>query len=365
MDIDYQVTVVGAGITGASIAARLASQGLSVALLDQGSIGGLGASGISGGLVRLYDLDPLLMQLTAHALQVMQQAPFAASYSAALRRTGVLYRAGLDQQAQVRAAVERHASAQYPMLQVQGHAGFAARADRIDVYEPHACIGDVRQASASLAGVVRSAGLVLEHCRVEAIDWQADGSAQLRLGELRLRSRVVVLATGAWTRHLAPELGLECRAIPLARLHTERAWALPVIDAPSGSYAIPLAPHLVQSGGGLRARGQWPEDLPAPDARHSAEVRERVRQLAGAGQVRVLDIVPGFDSYSADGRPLLGFVDEQRGLYVACGQSGVGFKFAPALADIAARQLQGFLRDGQREPEPAWAALCARRGVQS
>lgn len=365
MNMDYQVAVIGAGIIGASIAARLLHLGLNVVLLEQGSVASLGASGYSGGLLRLYDADPLLMQLTAHSLRVMHEPPFADSYTRALRRSGVLYRAAVEQADVLDAAIEQYASADYPLHRVRGIGPWAGRADRADLYEPHACIGDVRAATVRLCQGVRRDGLLIEHCRVESIDWQADGSAQIQLGEARLHCQTVVLASGAWTRRLLPELTLESRAIPLARVQTEAAWPLPLIDAVSGSYAIPLTPHIVQSGCGLRDRALLPEQLALPDARHIEDARQRVSQLAGGGQVRVLDIVPGFDSYSADGRPLLGFVDEQRGLYVACGMSGLGFKFAPGLADLAARQIQGYLRDGQRHGEPQWAGLDARRGMPS
>ncbi|EGH49235.1 hypothetical protein PSYPI_45503, partial [Pseudomonas syringae pv. pisi str. 1704B] len=39
MLIDYEIAVIGAGITGASIAAKLCSAGVSVALIDKGAAG--------------------------------------------------------------------------------------------------------------------------------------------------------------------------------------------------------------------------------------------------------------------------------------------------------------------------------------
>ncbi len=42
MFIDYEIAVIGAGITGASIAAKLCSAGVSVALIDKGAAGSLG-----------------------------------------------------------------------------------------------------------------------------------------------------------------------------------------------------------------------------------------------------------------------------------------------------------------------------------
>lgn len=61
MLMDYDVAVIGAGIVGASIAARLSSTGLAVALIDKWCRRRWRSECASGGLVRLYDPDPLLM----------------------------------------------------------------------------------------------------------------------------------------------------------------------------------------------------------------------------------------------------------------------------------------------------------------
>ncbi|EPN65954.1 oxidoreductase, FAD-binding protein, partial [Pseudomonas syringae pv. actinidiae ICMP 19096] len=115
MFIDYEIAVVGAGITGASIAAKLCSAGVSVALIDKGAAGSLGASGYSGGLVRLYDSDPLLMELAAYSIGLIDDGIFAGTYARALTRTGVIYRAAADQLGTVCRAIEQYGNARYPM----------------------------------------------------------------------------------------------------------------------------------------------------------------------------------------------------------------------------------------------------------
>ncbi|MBA6118044.1 NAD(P)/FAD-dependent oxidoreductase [Pseudomonas putida] len=363
MSIDFQVAVIGAGITGASLAAQLASQGLDVALIDQGSPASRGASAYSGGLIRLYDRDPLLMEMTARALKAMAGPVFTSAYAGALRQSGVLYRAGLEQQLALDMAIERYASADYPMHRVQGYGPYKARADRADLFEARACTADVRQITARLCGLVRQQGLVLEHCQVQDIDWQADGSACLSLTGERLRCRLLVLACGAWTTGLLPQLDLQTRAIPLARVLTDQDWSLPVIDAPMASYAIALSGHIVQSGCEPRDRASLPEELAGPDARHMLDACQRISHLRPQAKARVLDILPGFDCYSADSRPVLGFVDDTRALYVATGMSGVGFKFAPAVAEIAAEQIGRYLSGVTSEPEPRWRGLSVRRAL--
>lgn len=367
MFIDYEIAVIGAGITGASIAAKLCSAGVSVALIDKGAAGSLGASGYSGGLVRLYDSDPLLMALAAYSIGLMDDGIFATTYATALRRTGVIYRTATDQIGTLCQAIEQYGSERYPMRLLPDHELDGRRYPhgpteaRANLFEPRACVGNVRQAAAGLCQVVREQGLLLEHREVKSIDCRAPDLACIELGDATLRCRAVVVAAGAWSQHLLPHAGLEARSIPLARVLTDGDWSMPVIDAVTQSYAIPLTRTIVQTGCGLRDSGLWPEHLAQPDARHAQDARRRITRLCGsATDARVLDVLPGFDSYSADGRPLVGFCSDQSPVYLAAGLSGLGFKFAPGIARIAFEHLRGHLA-GKDRSGPGWSGLSPQR----
>jgi glycine/D-amino acid oxidase-like deaminating enzyme len=383
MFIDYPIAVIGAGIIGASIAARLSSLGVPVVLIDRGAAGSLGASSYSGGLVRLYDSDPLLTELAAMSIGLVNQGPFADSYGPALQRTGAIYRAAPDQLQLMVSAIEQYACEGYPMRLLASHEpGYAP--GRVNLFEPHACVGNVRQAVASLAALVRRQGLMLEHCELKALDCRSRHEVLLDIGQATLRCRAVVIAAGAWSQRWLPQLGLQTRSIPLARVHTPARWTMPVIDAVTQSYCIPLTSNLVQTGCGLRDTATRPQDLPLPDARHAQDACERLERLerleqlgsaAGEhydGQVstpaaqhrkpdvcQVLDVLPGFDGYTPDGRPFLGFSSADSPVYLATGLSGLGFKLAPGLAEIAAEQLQHHLND--TEPGSGWEALSPSR----
>jgi glycine/D-amino acid oxidase-like deaminating enzyme len=367
--MDYQVAIIGAGIVGASIAARLCSAGVSVVLIDKGSSGAGGASGLSGGLVRLYDPDPLLMALAALSIGAMDQGIFASTYACALRRTGVLYRTGPEQLDNVKDAIEHYASAHYPMRLVANqelngvHFPRCADGERTHLFEAHACVGNVRLAASLLTDSVRQSGLLLEHCEVKAIDCRSRHEARIELGEATLRCRAVVVAAGAWSRRLLPTVGLHTRSIPLARVLSSSDCGLPIIDSQAQAYAIPLSRQVLQTGCGYRASGMFPEDLGAVDDRNGRDAQQRIAQLTGASHNAVLDVLPGFDSYSDDGRPLLGFCDDSSPVYLATGMSGVGFKLAPGVAQIAFEQLHRHLLE--KGADSAWSALSPRRvGVQ-
>lgn len=362
MNYDTEVIVIGGGIIGASIAAALAEHKIDVILIDQGSCGGQGASAYSGGLVRCYDPDPLLTELAAHAIVCQRTTIAGRAFARALRRTGLVYRVPEAESDRVRDIIARGRELDYPMLpitedQMRKMTSLPDATPRgLTLFEAQAGIGDVRMAIRHLVDLTRSRGLVIEHTQVTAIDNDGDNGTQVTAGKLGLRSRVCVVATGAWTHRLYPELGLQARSIPLARIMTTTDATMPVIDATVGVYAIPLSQRIVQVGSGIRHTGQIPEDLPETGAEQAEEAIARLSRLTGrAENGPAVNVLPGFDVYTSDGRPLLGFAKPDSAIYLATGTCGLGYKFVPAIADIAVRQIR---RKLEKSVAPdTWAEL--------
>lgn len=381
MHLEFDVGVIGAGIIGATVAAALCEGGLRTALIDRGSCGAAGATSYSGGLVRLYDPDPVRMALAAHSLGCMRASRHGLAFDAALRRTGTVYRAALTESQSLQAAVEQYARPDYPMLLIddrqldQINTLSSDAPGYVNLFEPRAGIGDPRQATRSMAALLAGAGptacsgLLLEHAEVTAIETGPDG-AHIHLGTSRLHCRVVVVATGAWAARLLPALALQTRSIPLARITCVEAAAaaVPVIDTVAGTYAIALGGHVIQAGSQLRHAAAFPEQLPMPGdssrapepllARQGEDAMRRLSQLQGRPvQGTVLDVLPGFDGYTADGRPLVGFLGADSPVFVATGMNGLGFKLAPGIADIALGQIRKRLLGQTLQDPQGWHAL--------
>ena len=361
MELDCDVAVVGGGVLGATIAAALVDRGLRTALVERGGCGAQGASRHSGGIVRLYDADPVLMALARHSLHCMRARPFGEEFGRSLARTGVLYRAPAAQAEAVQAAIAAAADAHHPVrIGAAPDAGAwgAPRDGRLDLWEPQGAVGDVRMAVRSMANRVQRDGLLLENVAVRAIEDDGPHGAVLLLERGRLRCRIVVVAAGPWAGRLQPGLGVQARTIPLVRLWAREPARMPVIDAVAGSYVVPLSGRLVQVGSGIRHAAAQPEDLPAPGAAQRADALHRLAQVSGLTETGpVLDVLDGCDAYSPDGRPLVGFAGAGSPVYVAAGMCGIGFKLAPGVADIAAYDIG--MRLGGTSPRMAdpWTAL--------
>lgn len=364
MKLESEVAVVGGGIVGATLAAALAERGIRTALLERGSCAAQGASQHSGGIVRLYDPDPVVMSLAHHSLRCLRSCGFGREFARSLTHTGVLYRANAAQAEAVHAALATHADVRHPILVTEGSAASHGpwdrpREGRLDLLEPQGAVSDVRKAVRCMAGrMVRHGGLLLENVRVRGIATDGRDRAVLELDRGSLQCAVVVLAAGSWAAELLPNLGLQARSIPLVRLWASAPLRMPVIDAVAGSYAVPLAGNLVQVGSGIRDVAQRPEDLAPVGEAQYADALQRLGQLSGASEAGpVLDVLDGSDAYTTDGRPLVGFTGEDQPVYAATGLCGIGFKLAPGIADIAAKDIATRLGRDSRTARDDWSAL--------
>lgn len=367
MTIGCEVCVIGGGVVGATLAASLCEHNVETVLLEAGTVAGQGASAFSGGLVRCYDPDPTIMALASHALTVQRNAHFAEVFSSAIQRTGMVYRAAPTQADQIDHALASYSNAEYALRRLS--AGevdemslyVAHRTDRVNIYEPNAGIGDVRMATRLMANLVMHQGLLLEHARVEAIDMDKQGGCRIHTSNATFSSRVVVIAAGAWSHHWCPQQ-MEVRTIPLARLYGADLPPIPVIDAPAQAYAIPSGRDVVLVGCQPRSQASHVKELSAPNQEHKQDALRRLQDITGArSETQVLDVLAGYDSYSRDGRPMLGFTSNRGACYVAAGLSGIGFKLAPALAAIASDEICRFLQCKRKAPRHLWHELSPER----
>jgi glycine/D-amino acid oxidase-like deaminating enzyme len=172
----------------------------------------------------------------------------------------------------------------------------------------------------------------------------------------------VVVCAGPGTSSLLPALGLDVPLQPfleeVVHLGLGRASDLPCLfDGPGdhgpGIYAMPTP------GVGYKVGIDWPlrELVPGdldrtPDPERTAAIVERTRGLLGSPVVDLVDEHVCCWTDSPDGW----FVVETVGaVVVACGDSGKGFKYSPAMGEILADLAEG------RPGDPDVAAMTAQR----
>ena len=355
----FEIIVVGAGAIGSSIAYHLAALGhTEVALVDRGGVAG-GPTGRSSAIIRQNYSNELTARLALESVRFFQTFAERTGDDCGYRATGCVSLAGVEEQAALATnvalqqrvgidvrvvglddvrtlapgiSVEGVAAATYeaaagyadPVLTAQGLVE-AARARGVRVRLHAAALG-VRVAGGRVTGVETSAGL--------------------------LSAAVVILASGPWTNTLLAPLGASLpirvtrHPVCIYERPDDFLGLHPVVgDFPNGVYLRAEGERLTLAG----SLDIGPDDDVDPDAFATGSSYDEAatlgelaarrypalgRATSRGGWAGVYDVTP-------DWHPVVDEMGEARGLYVAAGTSGHGFKLAPALGEHIARLLIG------------------------
>lgn len=358
--------MVGGGAWGAAAALGAARRGAQVTLLEAGVVPApLAAStDISKAIRAGYGRDALYTDLMLAALD-RWRALNAAWPRPLFHETGVLFLAG---------APGGFEDASFELLAARG-----APVTRLDPATIRAnfpqwasgryCGGYFNAAGgwaesgavvSQLVADARAAGAeVREQAPVVAIE-----AGAVRLARERLEADVIIVAAGAWTPLLLPELADRIRASAHSIFHLQpaapRRWmapAHPVFGADIGRTGWYGFPALAEGRLKIAHHGAGPRQ--SPDGRRSVpfEMQARLRSFLSDALPALAD-APLVETRAClycdtfDGDFLVDRHPDRAGVIVLAGGSGHGFKFTPLVGDWL-----GALLDGQ-DPVPrfAWRA---------
>jgi glycine/D-amino acid oxidase-like deaminating enzyme len=350
------VAVIGAGVTGASAARRLADHGLAVVVLDARTAAG-GASGRNGGfatagtelahseLVRRIGAGPAadLHAFTERALDEMLVLAVELGVPQAVRRTGGLWLADGGEQDELEESVEALTAAGVecrlaPELMpeplrrhYQTAAVFPRNGDIMPAAWVRALVTD-----AAARGVV-----VHEASAVAAIEGGGEAGWTAHTAGGRVDAQAVLVACDGLIPAIAPELegivypvrGQMLATEPL----TDTVVTMPTHCDHGFFYFRPTVDGRLALGGGRRAslESEYTAEEHTTDAVQAALDRFLAERL-GLGGARVARRWAGIMGFSADLLPLVGELPGRPGLYVSGGYSGVGNVQGYACGQIAA-----------------------------
>jgi len=355
-----EVVVVGAGITGLSVALHLAEAGVRPLVVEREGVAA-GASGVQPGGMRQQWSTPLNCELARESAAFFADLPARLDSKLPLgfAQCGYAFLAHSEERlAQLAAAVSvqnaagipsrllspAEAADAVPGLAIDGLAG--ASWCGADGYfdRPQSVVEAFAQAAQARGAEVRIAD-------VASLAPDGDGwSIALRDGS-SIRADRVVLAAGCDTAALAATAGLtlpierEARHLFYSEPITRRILEPLVVAAERHFAAKQLANGRVLASD-LAAVGE-PED-------GRAEWLGNVRTIASdllpqLTYVSFSILVTGFYDVTPDHQPILGAVEGLPGLYLAAGFSGHGFMLAPAVGRRIAGAVLGGPADNALE----------------
>ena len=256
------VVVVGAGITGASIAHHLARRGVSVVVIEQSLQSGAGATGRSGGMVRAYDPDTAIGELALPSLAAYRDPGCWASGQAPLHAVGSVTAAHPDQEPALREAAGQINGALRTSAHVVVDCAEAAGvrlAGGVALVEPEAgWVPPAEVAADWLVQACADGAVVCYGVRVREVEARGGRPAVLTDAGV-VSAGAVVAAVGPWAanpvRGLRPDSPVRSRSIQVSVVE-RRPPAPPhatFVDLRTGLYAKPVGsdrtligmPHLV------------------------------------------------------------------------------------------------------------------------
>jgi glycine/D-amino acid oxidase-like deaminating enzyme len=347
-----EVIVVGGGVIGCATAVQLAMRGVKhITLLEKGAQVAVGASGASGGLVRMHYTVAADACMAWRSLKLWQnwadwvsaESPFVNSGFVELvgpedlpeleANVQMLRGLGIDTQQITLAELKELA----PDMHIDDLGGAA--------YEPQSGYAYPADATHELAKRAKALGVDIR-LETSARGLVVEGGRMrgVAIDSGTLNADAVVLAAGAWSGRLAQTAGLALRLTPkrvmaanVGRPAGFRRHPV-VIDRAIGLYTrndrndrnlFGLEPTLPVS-----LEDEDPFSVPAGRLEHGMELLTKRLPAFQRGIGPVGWAAP--DAYGEDGHAILGKAPDVEGLFLATGGSGSNFKTAPAIGEAIA-----------------------------
>lgn len=344
----WDIIIIGAGLAGSALAENISRSGLRTLLLESAEPGSGGASARSRGIVRVYDPNPTLMQYNVGGVREWRR--LNQRWPGIFRQCGIVYLLKEEHIPDAQLLLREFSSSEYPVEFIsrqqaqQRMPGLNIPLRAGILYEPQGGYVNPRLACQLLAHQAREQGAeLLEGASVNRIESQSRG-VSVHTAQQVFTARLAVVAAGAHSRTLLPEIPLFSRSIPLSTLYSQSAQApqICLIDEYSGSYMRPGSASFVFAGGAPQHDADLPAALPQTQGLHPANLQLAQQMLPGV-PLQLSHGWDGYDGYTTDFLPQTRLIAD-RHLALFCGFSGRGAKYIPDAARQFSQQLCEYLQ---------------------
>jgi len=339
--------VLGAGVSGASIAFHLARRKAGrIVVIDKG-LAGQGGSSRSSALVRMHYTLPQEVQLALRSFEIFLNWQEVVGRPPSFKRVGFVRLVPHNEIENLKknVAMQRALGANTRLITPQELKEIEPDWNVDDVelaaYEPDSGYGDGAVVANDFLGRAREMGVEFRpRTRVTAFSVERGSVRGVVTEAGEVEAPVVVAAVGPWSKPLFGAIGVDLPIEP--EYHRVVIVKNPPGMKGEGAALIDsiLAMYLRSEGRGMTLVGEFvgPRDVD-PDAFPEAVPDEAMAEIAllAAKRIPALEdcgiarAVTGCYDMSPDQRPLMGEVPGVRGLYCVAGFSGMGFKISPAV----------------------------------
>lgn len=346
------VLIIGGGIMGAASAFFLRQRGHSVTLLERDQIGQY-ASGVNFGNVRRQGRYLGQLELANRSWALWKRLPELIDDDLEFIASGhmrVCYRE--DEIAELEAYAAAPEAAQLDLKIYRGaelHKRFPFLGPDVKggSYAPHDGHANPRLAAPAFARAARRLGAQIEEQTEVAEVQKVGGEFSVSTTDGRQFSAAQLLITaGAWGQKLSEQFG---EPVPLDTHGPQMAVTEPVpyaLPTVIGVYTkIPeeviyfrqITRGNIVIGGGYRSKPDMLNRRAYVEPRSILnQITQMQRLLPGVGNLNIIRVWSGIESYLPDSLPIMGSSGTVDGLYYAFGFCGHGFQLGPGVGDVMA-----------------------------
>lgn len=362
--IKFDFAIIGGGMAGASLAARLAPRA-NVLLLETEQFSGYHSTGRSAALYSALYGNPPIQALTRASRGFFDAPPAGFTEHPLLTRRGVLYAGGAEHAQAVAEIARSPLARQIESAQAREMVSVLREETSQSVaYEPDACDVDVNALHQGFLRMAKAAGATVVN-RAQTTALAHNGGWHLTTSGGDFTSDVIVNAAGAWADTVATLAGAQPLGLqPLLRTAINidgpagvdvAGWPA-VIAADESFYFKPDAGVLLASPA---------DETPCDPCDAQAEELsiaicvDRIERATTLSVARVRRSWAGLRTFAPDRTPVVGYDDLCPGFFWLAGHGGYGIQTAPALSQAAASLAMSEFLPGFIEEEGLTAAELA------
>ena len=341
------IIIVGAGVMGASLAFQLTRRNAGrVVVIDKDHVG-RGSSGRSSALIRMHYTFPAEVLLAVKSLEIFRNWEEIVGEPSDFRKVGFVRIVPSSEAENLKRNVEMQQTfgvitnvIDRKQLKEIEPDWFV---DDVDVaaYEPESGYGDGPNVASGFLVRARDCGATyLPKTVVTQLLTDGAHISGVATSQGDIHARVVVLATGNWTKTLTDPLGLD---IPIRTEYHEVAilkstpgmkpHGAACVDSITKTYFRSDGPDKTLVGTMFAEQSADPDNFPQRPTQESlAEVCELACQrIPALRNAELMRGITGVYDMTPDSRAMLGPLPGMPGLYLVAGFSGMGFKISPAV----------------------------------
>lgn len=351
------VVIIGGGVVGAATLYALAASGYKKVMLLEKNRFASGSTGKSGGFIRVYHTDPWLSDLAGESFSTFLDYEAKMGQSCGYVQTGVLFFEPHDRVEIMQDEVKRlNQKFRYSIEVLTPEEGKAQFSD----FDWQGIGGVVHEARAGYADPVRTTQGWIDRARelgtqacegvfVENILTECGRIIGITSSLGRIACDVVILAAGAWSapllQGLGPQLPVRSKAIQIYFFQRPVSASVhpTFLDNTTDLYGRTERGGLSLIGYPVEAWDFDPDEVQPVDWSTAPKVQSIAGQrFPWVNQASVVGGRRGFDGYTPNYRGILEVSTDLKGLIIATGWSGGGFKLAPGIAQRIVRMIDGF-----------------------